>query len=49
MRHIVSPAVVFCVVLLAVASIATADVPTLMQYQGFLTDDSGEPFDTWWI
>ncbi|MFQ6031829.1 MAG: hypothetical protein ACE5K2_02815, partial [Candidatus Zixiibacteriota bacterium] len=46
MKRMFSVTVIFSVVLLAVASIATADVPNLMQYQGFLTDESGEPLDT---
>lgn len=46
MKRMVSLTVIFSVVFLAVASIATADVPNLMQYQGFLTDESGEPLDT---
>jgi hypothetical protein len=46
MKNIVSLTVIFAVVFLALTSVATADVPTLMQYQGFLTDDSGEPLDT---
>jgi hypothetical protein len=46
MSRINSLTVVLFAALLTVPSIATAGVPTLMQYQGFLTDDSGEPLDT---
>jgi hypothetical protein len=46
MKYIVSLTVCITVVFLAVTSIVTADVPTMMQYQGFLTDESGEPLDT---
>jgi len=41
----ISLTVLVSLVLLAAAAIATADVPNLMQYQGFLTDESGEPLD----
>ena len=46
MRHIVSLTVLAAVLLLVVASTALADVPPLMNYQGYLTDESGEPLDT---
>lgn len=46
MRRIVSLTVLAAVLLLVVASIALADVPPLMNYQGYLTDESGEPLDT---
>jgi len=45
MKSMVSLTVLISLVLLALASIATADVPNMMQYQGFLTDESGEPLD----
>jgi hypothetical protein len=45
MKNIVSLTISFSVALLAMASVATADVPTLMQYQGFLTDEEGEPLN----
>jgi hypothetical protein len=46
MRRNVSLTVVFAVVVLAMVSIATADVPNEMYYQGQLTDDLGAPLDT---
>jgi hypothetical protein len=46
MRHIVSLIVALAVALPAMASIATADVPPEMHYQGQLTDDLGAPLDT---
>lgn len=46
MKRIVSLIVALTVALLALTSIATADVPQLMHYQGHLTDDSGAPLDT---
>ncbi|KPL03673.1 MAG: hypothetical protein AMJ73_05800 [candidate division Zixibacteria bacterium SM1_73] len=46
MTRILSLTVIFSVVFLALASNAAADVPTLMQYQGFLTDEAGEPMHT---
>ena len=46
MKDLASLTVIFAVAFLALTSVATADVPTLMQYQGFLADDSGEPLDT---
>jgi len=45
MTRIVSLTVIFSVVFLALASNATADVPTLMQYQGYLSDAEGEALD----
>jgi len=45
MKSVVSLTVPIFLLFLASVSTATADVPTLMQYQGFLTDESGEPLD----
>ncbi len=45
MKSIVSLTVCFTWAFLAMASIATADVPPMMRYQGFLTDESGEPLN----
>ncbi|KPL03675.1 MAG: hypothetical protein AMJ73_05810 [candidate division Zixibacteria bacterium SM1_73] len=45
MQHMVSLTVIFSVAFLAAASIATADVPSMMQYQGFLTDEEGKPLN----
>jgi hypothetical protein len=46
MRRDVSLVVVFSFVLLRVTSMAAADVPNQMHYQGQLTDDLGAPLDT---
>jgi hypothetical protein len=46
MNRIFSLVVITFVALLTVVSIAAAGVPSMMQYQGFLTNDSGEPLDT---
>jgi len=45
MKNVVSLTVIVSLVFLVMASIAEADVPTLMQYQGFLTDEQGEPLN----
>jgi hypothetical protein len=45
MKNIILLTVCVTVILLALTSVATAEVPTLMQYQGFLTDEEGEPLD----
>jgi hypothetical protein len=45
MKCVVSLTVCFTLAFLAAASIATADVPTVMQYQGYLTDAEGEPLN----
>jgi hypothetical protein len=46
MKHMVSLTVGLTLTLLALTSIATAQVPNQMQYQGYLTDDGGNPLDT---
>ncbi|MGB2804982.1 MAG: hypothetical protein WBD64_08825, partial [Candidatus Zixiibacteriota bacterium] len=46
MRRNVSLTVILFVMFLAVAPMATADVPNQMNYQGQLTDDLGAPLDT---
>ena len=46
MKRMISLTVLFSVMLLAMASIATAEVPPLMHYQGHLTDAEGAPLDT---
>lgn len=46
MKRIVSLIVALSVVLLVLTSIATAEVPTRMHYQGHLTDADGAPLDT---
>ena len=46
MKQVVSLIVALSVVLLALASIAAAQVPNQMQYQGYLTNDGGSPLDT---
>jgi len=45
MKHIVLLTVIFSLSFLALASTATADAPTLMQYQGYLTDEWGVPLN----
>jgi hypothetical protein len=45
MKRIVLLTVTSLVLFLGIASIATADVPNLMQYQGYLADESGEPLN----
>ena len=46
MRSNLSLTVLAAVLLLFVASTASAEIPPLMNYQGYLTDESGEPLDT---
>ncbi len=46
MRSIVILTVSLALVILGTASMATADVPPQINYQGHLTDDSGAPLDT---
>jgi len=45
-RRNVSLTVLLCVIILAAAGIAAADVPYQMHYQGHLTDSDGSPLDT---
>ena len=45
MKNILSLTVIVSLVFLAVASIARAEVPAMMHYQGFLTDEEGEPLN----
>lgn len=45
MKSIISLTVFLSIMFLTVASIASADVPTMMQYQGYLTNESGEPLN----
>jgi hypothetical protein len=46
LRRVVNTVVLTVMALAALASLATADVPQMLNYQGKLTDSLGEPLDT---
>ena len=43
MKKVILPTITVAVLILTLASLATADVPQMINYQGQLTDDQGDP------
>jgi hypothetical protein len=43
MKHVVTLTITLIIAVLALTSLATADVPQMINYQGYLTDENGDP------